>query len=202
MNRKIGLYGGSFDPIHIGHLNLAIQISEACQLDEVWFCPAQSNPFKQDSITVPIVHRHRMVKDALADFPHFKVIDIEANSPGPSYTIHTLLELLKKNEKEPLFSELSLIIGDDNLSSFHKWHQAEEIVKLVPIYVGSRLGALTNIPKSTPFIESALRKGLIQTKIFDISATEIRNRIQIRLNCHHLLLSKTIDYITSHHLYF
>lgn len=94
--KRIGFFGGTFDPIHLGHLNLAVEIMEKRQLDEVWFCPARVNPFKQDEQATDAFQRLEMVKIAIRDIPFFRAVDVEMSREGPSYTYDTIVELQKK----------------------------------------------------------------------------------------------------------
>lgn len=197
--KKIGIYGGTFDPFHLGHLNLAIEIMEKRNLDEVWFCPVWISPHKLHQQPLAVEHRLEMLRLALSDLPYFRLIDIEAKREGPSFTINTLKEL---KEKEP-DKQFCLIMGDDAIPSFFRWHQPEIIVKLVPIFIGSRgmselqLNSLTGDPE----IIEAIKQGITPTHIMDISGTEIRRRLAAGLYCGHLLPSKVMDYISKHHLY-
>jgi nicotinate-nucleotide adenylyltransferase len=193
--RKVALFGGTFDPIHFGHLNMALEILEARKLDEVWFCPAQINPHKQGIQSALAHHRAQMVSLAIEQMPCFKHIDTELKRPGPSFTIDTLKEPLEHQ------TEFSLLIGEDSVLGFFQWHQAAEIVKLVPIYVGCRLIKTSSHLTGDPAISSALEKGMTKTHIMEISATEIRERVSQKKNIWYLTPSKVVDYIYDNHLY-
>lgn len=202
MTRKIGIYGGSFDPVHIGHINLAIEIAEAHNLDEVWFCPAAINPLKQQRTAAGPAARLEMLHLATADIPNFKVIDIELQRPPPSYTIDTLRHLLAQPPTALPAFQLYLIFGADAIPHFHQWHQAEEIVKLVPLLIGQRShDSIDKAVKGSPEILQAMQKGLTPTRILDVSSTEIRKRLPKHLYCGHLLHAKVLDYISANHLY-
>lgn len=195
--KKIGFYGGSFDPIHFGHLNLAVDISEAHQLDEVWFCPANINPHKTSHQTAPFKDRVEMVALALEGFPNFKVIDLEIKREAPSYTIDTLDILLRENNN----LQIGLIIGDDTLLDFHRWHRVKDIIEKIPVYIGNRLTNLAHVNLEDPQLLAAVQKGITHTHVIEISATEIRQRLAKGLNCRHLSPAKVIDYILAHQLY-
>lgn len=196
----IGIYGGTFDPIHFGHLNLAIQIMEMHKLDEVWFCPVAISPHKLKDPPTPAQHRLEMVRLALLNIPRCYAIDIEVTREGPSYTIDTL-RLLHEQYPDKQFC---LILGDDAAPNFIHWHQPEEIIKSTPIFIGRRSPSPLNLEALTgsPAVHAALLRGVTHTKVFDISSTEIRKRIAAGLYCGHLVPAKVLDYIYGHHLYY
>lgn len=133
-NTKIGLYFGSFNPIHNGHLILAEQILENTDLDQIWFVVTPQNPLKKSSSLLDNRTRLALVRTAIADNYRFKACDIEFSLPVPSYTINTLTYI---QEKYPDKS-FSLIIGEDNLNTFHKWKNHSEILKNYRILVYPR----------------------------------------------------------------
>jgi len=198
--KTIGILGGTFDPIHFGHLNLAVEILEKWPLDEVWFCPAQCNPFKEKE-GEEAKHRLKMVNLALMPFPKFRAIDIELNRDGPSYTIDTLKQLIEKEKLAPERSQFVLLMGGDAAMSFPKWRNAEEIVSLVPLAVGLRLGEISHFKEDNTSIAQAIKKGCFPTNQMDISATEIRERLKKRLPCAHLVPKEVLDYIKTFCLY-
>lgn len=198
--KKIGFFGGTFDPIHFGHINLAIELRELRALDEIWFCPAQSNPLKTQAPSSSALQRLNMLKLAVADIPFFKVIDNEILRPAPSYTIDTLNELTQANPGYVF----SLILGEDSISCFFRWNQPLEItVKAAPL-IGCRTGEmdLNRYSGENPEILKALSQGITQTSLMDISATLIRDRLARGLYCGHLLPAKVIDDIKQNNLYF
>lgn len=197
--KKIGIYGGSFDPIHHGHLNLAFEIMEKGGLDEVWFIPAQLSPHKTHCPPTDWMHRYRMLELALEDIPFFNVKNIEGKRPPPSYTIHTIQALLA-NEADFQFY---LILGEDSIPGFFRWHQPEELIKLIPLLIGSRTGQVSWDLEAVkhPDIAAAIQKGLIKTQLMDISATDLRERLAEGRYCRHLIPAKVLDYIHQNHLY-
>jgi nicotinate-nucleotide adenylyltransferase len=197
---KIGIYGGTFDPIHFGHLNLAIEIQEAHQLAEVWFCPAQISPHKLNAQPIAATHRLEMLKLAIEGIPNFYVNDIELKRQGPSFTLDTLRALIAQEATSSDPRQFCLMIGDDSIPGFFKWHKPEEIVKLVPILVGRRQSEFPEL-KGDSAICAALRLGITPTRIMDIGATRIRSRLTAGLYCGHLIPAKVVDYIYVHHLY-
>jgi len=208
MVKKIGLYGGSFDPIHVGHLNLATEIMEAHHLDEVWFCPTAINPHKTEQDPVSADHRLNMIDLAIENEPRFKISEIEIQREGISYTIDTLNELseIQKSQDSENPITFALILGEDSARNFHKWHKPEEIVERVSIYTGSRTDFKKN-NAGEPFqgssnIKKALEKGLTKTRLLDISSKEIRERLLNKKYCYHLVPAKVMDYIIANHLYY
>src|SRR5947209_6515465 len=106
----IGIFGGTFDPVHNGHINLALEIQEAHQLDEVWFCPAQLSPHKLDQQPIEIAHRLNMLSLAIKNISGFRMLELEAHRPGPSYTIDTLLALIEREKENRHSKEFALIL--------------------------------------------------------------------------------------------
>lgn len=201
--KKIGILGGSFNPIHIGHLNLATEIMEAHHLDEVWFCPAEINPHKTHLPPISSKHRLNMLSLAIEHEPRFVISDIEMHRPGPSYTLDTIKELivLQKRSENPV--SFSLILGEDAAGEFHNWHMPEAIIDLVPLLVGKRKGK--NEPhafQGSPKIVNAIHKGLTPTRIMEISSSEVRERLLSKKYCNHLVPGKVMDYIIANHLYY
>lgn len=202
LTNRIGLYGGSFDPIHFGHLNLAVEMMERLSLAEVWFCPARINPHKEEH-PVPTEHRLNMLRLAIQDVPQFSILESELLRPAPSYTVDTVEELLRNDSKNTNPHQFYLIIGDDSIKGFPQWHRAKELIQLVPLLVGKRnhTEEIINHLKD-PEIREAIVKGLTPTKIFEISSTEVRERIHRGQYCGHLVPEKVLDYIHTNSLYY
>jgi nicotinate-nucleotide adenylyltransferase len=204
--KKVGVYGGSFDPIHFGHLNLALEMMEKHQLDEVCFYPSKINPNKFDPnkpgggfASEP--QRLQMVKLALENIPGLSFSVLEYERPAPSFTVDTLRDLTEHVQEETQFF---LILGQDAAAHFFQWHQPEEIIKLARPLVGMRqqpidLSALA-FQGSLQLVQ-ALRQGLTQTRVMQISSSEVRQRLSERFYCGHLVPAKVLDYIISHQLY-
>ena len=140
---KIGIFGGSFNPIHFGHVRLARQLLALAGLDEVWFVVSPQNPLKQQSEMLDDRVRLEMVQAALRREKNMKASDVEFRLPKPSYTWNTL-EMLKKEHPG---DEFTLLIGGDNWERFHLWYKAEEIRKRYPIVVYPRV---TNYTQTSP----------------------------------------------------
>lgn len=197
-NKRIGLFGGTFNPIHFGHLNLAVEMFEKHELSSVYFFPAHLNPLKINHEQVLARHRLKMLELALEDNPNFFILQNELMRPPPSFTIDTIEELLQTEESSTAC--YYLIIGEDSLASFPKWHRAEEIVRLTPLLIGARSGSISCLCDN-PEIERAIAKGITLTKIIDISSSEVRERIKQQKYCSHLVPSKVLDYIYANRLY-
>lgn len=200
--KKIGLLGGTFDPIHFGHLNLAFELMEKKALNQVWLIPAQINPFKVQVPPISIKHRLQMVQLAIQEIPHFYLKDLEKERPPPSYTIDTLRSFIAEEAYSPTPNQFYLLLGEDSVPGFFQWHLPEEIVKLVPLLIGSRTGIwqyeLTNF--SLPVRES-IQEGLTPTRLMDISGTDIRHRLSQKLYCGHLIPAPVLHYIQKNQLY-
>jgi nicotinate-nucleotide adenylyltransferase len=181
---------------------LAMEMMETRSLDQVWFCPAQMSPHKLDEIPLEVKHRLEMLNLAICDIPQFSILDLEINRPGPSYTIETIEQIFEQEKKNPLPKQFYLIIGDDAIPTFYRWHRVKELVKLIPLLVGTR--TFTCPPEDIPGgqeIANAIFSGLTPTKMFDVSSTDIRDRVKKGLYCGHLLPQKVLDYIYSNDLY-
>jgi|WetSurMetagenome_2_1015567.scaffolds.fasta_scaffold472126_2 nicotinate-nucleotide adenylyltransferase len=168
MIKKVGLYFGSFNPIHIGHLALANYLCETNEVDEIWFVVSPLNPFKQNDRLLDDITRLRLVKLAIGDYPRFKASDVEFHLSEPSYTIHTL-DALRRTYTEIQFS---LIIGSDNWKGFHLWKEADRILNEIPILIYPRPGyplSISELPTSVHL--------LLEAPIFGVSATFIRESL-------------------------
>ena len=194
---KIGFFGGTFDPIHFGHINLAIQLLESHRLDQVLFCPAGQSPFKEHRPPIASSEdRLSMVQLAIEDIPAFHLCKIEVFRSGLSYTIDTLRTL--KESLSPN-TQLYILLSADVLSSFHQWKEPQGIIQLASPLIGSRCNHPIVVPPSS--VRAALLEGLTETRQFEISSTEIRERLSKKLYCGHLLPHKVLSYINKHSLY-
>jgi nicotinate-nucleotide adenylyltransferase len=191
--KKVGLLGGTFDPIHFGHLNLAISLLEQHGLNQVLFCPAAISPFKKDMPPLASKKdRSEMIRLSLAPYPFFELLDLELVREGPSYTIDTVQTLISTNPG----TEFYLLTGEDTLEYFQLWKQWEELVALAPPLIGSRKGSL---PSS--HLPPIFQAGLTQIPTFEISSTVIRERLFQKKNCNHLIPALALDYIERNRLY-
>lgn len=200
--KKIGLFGGTFDPIHFGHLNLAFELMEKKGLDQVWFIPAQINPFKIQQPPTSIEHRIAMVQMAIQEIPQFYLKDLEKNRPPPSYTIDTLKAFIAEEAYSSTPHQFFLLMGEDSVPGFFHWHLSEEIVARVPLMIGSRTGIWQyECDQFSLPIREAIQKGLTPTRLMDISGTEIRERIEKKLYCGHLIPASVLNYICDNQIY-
>ena len=190
---KIGLYFGTFNPIHIGHLIIANHMAEFSNLDQIWMVVTPHNPLKKKSTLLDDYHRLQMVHLATEDFPKIKPSDIEFKLLQPNFTVNTLVHL---EEKYPNY-EFSLIMGEDNLKSFHKWKNYEVILAHHEIYVYPRLSVEEDVLqlKNHPKIH------FVDAPIVEISSTFIRDNIKNGKNVKPLLSSKVWEYIDHNNFY-
>ena len=190
---KIGLYFGTFNPIHVGHLIIANHMAEHADLDQVWMVVTPHNPLKKKSTLLADHHRLEMVFLATEDFPKIKPSDIEFKLPQPNYTINTLVHL---QEKHPDY-EFSLIMGEDNLNSLHKWKNYEAILQLHEIYVYPRLnsGEIDEQFVNHPKIHR------VGAPVVELSSTFIRESIKNNKNVIPMLPHKVWEYV-EHNLFY
>ncbi|MCX7551154.1 nicotinate (nicotinamide) nucleotide adenylyltransferase [Xanthomarina sp. F2636L] len=184
---KIGLFFGSFNPIHIGHLIIANHLVEHSNLDKIWFVVTPHSPFKKKSSLLDNYQRLEMVYRATKDYDKLSPSDIEFKLPQPNYTINTLVYL---EEKYPTY-EFSLIMGEDNLKSFHKWKNYELILENHDIYTYPRIskGSI-----ETRF-DGHKRIHHVQAPIMEISSTFIRKSIKADKNVRPMLTEAVWKYI-------
>lgn len=190
---KIGLFFGSFNPIHIGHLIIANYILEYSDLEKIWFVVSPQNPFKKKESLLDSHHRLQMVRLAINNYPNMVASDIEFSLPYPSYTIDTLAVL---NDRYP-DKEFVLLMGKDNLNSFTKWKNYDKILSNYPIIVYPRKIAETENLEllSYPQISS------VNAPIIELSATLIRKMIKEKKNFRPMLPPEVFDYIDGSNLY-
>jgi len=184
---KIGLFGGSFDPVHHGHLMLARDAVEEAGLDEIRLMPAARNPLKGEDAVSSGHHRMAMLEMAVEEEPGLIADDWEVNRPPPSYTIETLRNMRERFPE----AELYLVIGADNLAVFHAWKANEEILQLAQLLVFGRTeaGQLPDLPHQ--------RLG----RRIDLSSTEIRRRVAMGKSIRYLVPPPVSAYVAAHHLY-
>ena len=190
---NIGLYFGSFNPIHVGHLIIANQLVENSDLDQIWFVVTPHNPFKKKSSLLDNRQRLEMVYLATKEYSKLKESDIEFNLPQPNYTINTLTYLQEKYPKH----KFSLIMGEDNLKSFHKWKNYEIILENHNIYVYPRASEGS---VDTQFSgHKKIHK--VEAPIMEISSTLIRNSIKEGKNVKPLLPENVWEYLDEMNFY-
>ncbi len=167
--KKVGLFFGTFNPIHIGHLIIANYLAEFTDLDEVWFVVTPKSPFKVKKTLLDNHHRYQLVQEAIQEYPKLKASKVEFDLPTPNYTINTLVVL---EEQHGRGYEFSLIMGEDNLTGFHKWKNYEQILENYDIYVYPRVSEAEEKHsfKDHPRIQ------FTDAPIIEISSTFIRNQ--------------------------
>lgn len=173
---NIGIYGGSFNPVHFGHVGLAKWVIENTGLDELWLMVSPNNPLKPAGILAPEQERLQAVQEAVRDIPHVKASDFEFHLPRPSYTANTLRELQKAYPEH----EFTLVIGQDNIAIFDQWREYEYILSNFRIFVYPRKGITTNgqLPMTNYQLPITNAKNIIflaSAPLFDISSTAIRH---------------------------
>ncbi len=190
---KVGLYFGTFNPIHIGHLIIANHMAEYSGLDQIWMMVTPHNPFKKKDTLLGDYQRLHLVFLATEDYPKIKPSDFEFKLPQPNYTVNTLAHL---QDKYPNY-DFSLIMGEDNLKTFHKWKNYDTILENHAIYVYPRISSESENHefKNHPKIN------LVNAPIVEISSTFIRENIKNKKNVQPLLPAKVWEYIDHNNLY-
>ena len=193
MNKNVGLYFGTFNPIHVGHLIIANHMVENSDLDEIWMVVTPHNPFKKKKSLLDNHHRLEMVYSATEGYDKIIPSNIEFNLPQPNYTVLTLANL---SEKHPNHN-FSLIMGEDNLKSFHKWKNYETILEHYNIYVYPRIseGIVETQFDNHPKIK------MVKAPIIEISSTMIRKGISEGKNIRPLLSDGVWKYIDDMNFY-
>ena len=188
---KIGLFFGSFNPIHTGHLIIANYMANYTELDQVWLVVSPHNPLKEKSDLINMYDRLEMAKLATEQAKNIRISDIELTLPQPSYTIDTLTHLSARYPEH----QFCLIMGSDNLNSLKKWKNYELLLRDYPILVYPRPGSvhseLTNHPSVT----------LTQTPLMELSATFIRKAIKEKKDVRFFLPDSVLEFIESKNLY-
>ncbi len=199
---RIGVFGGSFDPVHYGHLLLADCCREACRLDQVWFIPAAQSPHKRDATPTPGVQRLEMLQLAVAGDPGFIVSSVEIDRGGISYTVDTLEQLHRDRPSDELF----LLMGADTLDDLPRWRQPQRICELtLPVVVHrggapepnwEALRALT-----TPDRFQSSRALSVEMPVHAVSSREIRARVAQGRSIRFRTPRAVEKYIETHALY-
>ncbi|MBT8188159.1 MAG: nicotinate-nucleotide adenylyltransferase [Croceitalea sp.] len=192
--KKVGLYFGTFNPIHIGHLVIANHMVEFSNLDEVWLVITPQSPFKTKKTLLDDNHRYQMVFEATAEYPKLKPSKIEFELEQPNYTINTLVHLEENYGREIQFS---LLMGEDNLKGFHKWKNYEAILENYSIYVYPRIaaGKVDHQFKNHPKIHK------VEAPIIQISSTFIRKQHAAGKNIRPMLPEAVYRYMDEMNFY-
>ena len=200
---KIGLYFGTYNPIHVGHLIIANYMADFTELDQVWLVVTPQNPLKKKNTLLEDYHRLAMVEIAVEDNTKLTASNIEFKLPQPSYTSNTLAYLKEKHPKH----EFSLIMGEDNLRTLHKWKNFDEILNNHMIYVYPR--ALTEQERTEVIEETETENTLDQHKnvivcdapVMKVSASFIRKAIKYKKDVRYLLTEPVFKYVTDMNFY-
>jgi len=192
--KKTGLFFGSFNPIHIGHLILANYILENSDMDELWFVVSPQNPFKEKKSLLKDHNRLDMVQLAVKNYPKMRASNVEFSLPTPSYTVDTLAYL---QEKHPDYS-FSLIMGEDNLHGLHKWKNWDVLIKNHHIIVYPRI--FDGEKKDSAYLQHE-NISMVKAPVIELSATEIRNMIKEGKNVRPMLPPEVFEYLDGSSFY-
>lgn len=197
---RLGIFGGTFDPVHLGHLILAEQCREQASLDQVWFIPAARPPHKLDRPRTSFLHRAEMLELAIAGNNAFRVDRMEEERPGPSFTVHTL-ETLRARHPE---AELYLIVGSDTLADLVNWYQPARILEMATLLVAARPG--NNVLDGQAMGHSLglsfpVRSQVLVMPLLDISSSVLRDRVAQRRTIRYQVPRSVEVYIQEKGLY-
>ena len=194
---RLGLYGGTFDPIHLGHLILAEQCREACGLDRVWLIATGSPPHKMGGRT-PVSHRLEMVRIAIAGHPAFEASEIEARGPGPHYSVETLRAIRRDRPDDELF----FLIGADSLADLPTWREPDRIAQLATIVVVNRPGIEEADPSRAPDLGPGAKPMLwVAIPPIGIASSDLRRRMTEGRSIRYQVPRGVEAYIEAHGLY-
>ena len=196
---RVGILGGTFDPIHLGHLVVAEEVRRRLKLDEVLFVPAGMPYLKVDHHVTSAAHRLAMLKLALAAYPCFKISTIEIDRPGPSYSVDTISQL----KVEFVGSDLYFVLGWDNLEELPRWHEPERLLEWCRLVAVPRVGCPVPNLAALDKVLPGLRDNVIMLSepLVDISASLIRERVAKGLPIDHLVPEAVARYIREKGLY-
>lgn len=194
---KIGLYFGSFNPIHIGHIAIAGYLTEFTDLGQVWFVVSPHNPLKKKETLLPDHQRLHMTRIGIGDNDKLKASDIEFKLPIPSYTIDTLAYLKDKHRGK----EFCLVMGEDNLYTLHKWKNIEELINNYSIYIYPRPHAIRPSSKLLDNILTTADIHRVDAPLMELSSTFIRDGIKAGKNMSYYVPAETWKYIREMHFY-
>ncbi len=188
---RVGLFFGSFNPVHIGHMMLANYMVEFTDLNELWFVVSPHNPLKEKKTLLADHHRLDLVYQAVDDDPRFRVSDIEFRMPQPSYTIDTMIRLSEKHSNY----EFSLICGMDSLESLHKWKNYEQLLRDYRLLVYPRKGFTASRFTHHPSVQ------VVQAPEIEVSSSFIRHAVSVGKNIQYFMPPKAFAYMTEMHFY-
>jgi len=197
---KVGIMGGTFDPVHSGHLIIAEEVREVLRLSEVLFMPCGQPWLKLERPITPAVHRVEMVRLAIGTAPQFKLSEVEVKRSGPSYSVDTMMEF---QEQFGSGAELFFIVGCDALADLAKWKEPQRLIQLCKLVAVPRLNFnspdLKALERSVPGVSQRLI--YVATPIIDISSSRIRERVRKGLSIRYLVPEKVEEYIRRQKLY-
>lgn len=197
--QRLGLLGGTFDPVHIGHLIIAEEARALLALDRVLWVPARVSPFKLQSTFAPAEDRLRMVELAIADNPYFGISTVDLERQGPSFTVDTLRALRQEYGPE---TQLFFILGLDSLAGIRHWRQPEEVIRLARLVAVQRPGFTVDwetLERELPGLRAATE--VISTINLGISSSDIRDRLRRGWPIRYQVPAAVEHYIREHHLY-
>jgi len=196
---KTGILGGTFDPIHVGHIHLALSMIKERSLDRVLVVPTPLSPFKIDTPPVAAAKdRYRMAEIATAPHPNICVSAVEMEQEGPCYTI----DMVRALKKECPDDVLHLLLASDVLAGFHKWKEYGALLELAPPLIGQRVGSKTDsLERFGEGEQKIIEEGITTTSLLNVSSTEVRKRLHLGGYVEHWLDPEVLDYITSNRLY-
>lgn len=197
---KIGIMGGTFDPIHNGHLIISEYIREYLNLEQVIFIPAGQPPHKNNNLVTSSSHRFDMTKLAIGSNDYFKISDIEINSKEFSYTFNTI-DKLKEEDKN---SEFYFIIGADSLFSLEKWYKFSELAKITNFALWERTGySPDEVLDRIHYLKSKYESNItyVEGPIIEISSSQIRSRLQSNRSIRYLVPDSVLKYVEKYNLY-
>jgi len=198
---KVGLYFGTYNPIHIGHLIIANHMAQNSELDQVWLVVSPQNPLKNKATLLADYHRLALIETAIEGNPKLKASNIEFDLPKPSYTIDTLTYIQEKHPEH----EFSIIMGEDNLRTLHKWKNYDQILNHFNIFVYPRVLTQQELQnesnqKETPFKDHP-KITITDAPVMKISASFIRNAIKEKKDVRYLLSEPVHKYLSEMHFY-
>lgn len=197
--KRVGIFGGTFDPIHMGHLIVAETIMDEFHLDKVVFIPAAVPPHKLDRQISPAKHRYMMTMLATCSNPRFQVSDMEMHRQGPSYSRDTLAQLLKEHGSD---TEFYFIVGADSVENLHTWNRIDELLTMCHFIGASRPGCMPDMEKiAQRFGPLAEKIHCLETPELEISSTEIRHRVGQKRTIRYIVPETVEQYIYKEKLY-
>jgi len=199
--RRLGIMGGSFDPVHLAHLLMAETVRDALSLDVVLFLPAGTQPLKQDIAATPVEHRLAMLKLAIEDNPYFGLSRVDVDRPGPSYTADSLAQL-REEWGGPDETAIWFIIGSDSLLMFPRWRDTQRILAQTRLAVVRRPtfnADLANLNSQVPGLSAAI--DWVDAPLIEISGTDIRGRAAEGKSIRYSVPDAVREYIEAHGLY-